>query len=69
MMIDKIVQIKMTVTIVIDSVNITVTKCARGTEHLFAGNSLLITALLNECADSLGDPLRLLYALDLKCRS
>ena len=69
MMIDKIIQIKMTVSIVIDSVNITVTKRAGSTEHLFAGNSLLITALLNECADSLGDPLRLLYALDLKCRS
>ncbi len=46
MMIDNIVKIKMAVSIVIDTVNIAVTKRTGSTEHLFACNSLLITALL-----------------------
>ena len=61
MMVYKIVKIKVSVTVVIETVEIAMAECSGSAEHLFACNALLVTALLNERAYSLGDSLRLLF--------
>ena len=61
--------IRYSVAVKINAFNVTVImEHSCSTEHLLAGNTLLVTSLLNQCTQSLPDPVRCLDILKLKNR-